>query len=217
MQRPEHTPLEVFARRRVHDWRIVLDSNQIAEHIRERLAGRRAVSLAPPVTPGTESIATVLRALGAYWMTLLFSALFILGFVLALQGAAQLLPRQIYLRVSSWLQMGCFALFLTVYFFQLPFAAPDTLVDNTGPLGWLPSYCFFAIFQQLNGALPVMLDAMAHRAWAGLAIVLTGAAMSYLICYLRTLRMIAEQPDIQPAVRRLGWLPRFGTALETAV
>jgi len=73
------------------------------------------------------------------------------------------------------------------------------------------------LFQQLNGALPEMLAPLARRAWMGLAISAGGAAAAYLICYFRTLRKIAEQPDIQPASRLLGWLPRFGDSLETAV
>jgi hypothetical protein len=134
-----------------------------------------------------------------------------------LQGLAQLLPRQTFLRASSFLQLGCFCLLLTVYFFQIPFAGPDAMTEGLRWIPWLPSYCFLALFQQMNGALPSAMRPMMQRAWAGLALSLVGAACSYLICYFRTLHLIAEQPDIQPSIRRLRWLPRFGNSLQTAV
>ncbi|HEY3835567.1 MAG TPA: serine hydrolase domain-containing protein, partial [Bryobacteraceae bacterium] len=194
-----------------------LDASQLGDHILARLVGERAISLAPPVVPGTANLQNVVRAFGAYWITLFASGTFVFCFVLTLQGLAQLLPRQVILRLSSLLQLGCFCLLLTVYFFQVPFAGPEALMEGTRWIQWLPSYCFLAAFQQLNGALPEVMDVMNTRAWAGLALSIGGAAVSYLICYFRTLRMIAEQPDIQPAVRRLRWLPKFGNALQTAV
>lgn len=137
--------------------------------------------------------------------------------VLTLQGLAQLLPCQIFLRVSSFLQLACFCLLLLVYFLQPPFAGVDVLVNNLGLLSWLPSYWFFGLFQAVNGPLPSELAPMAQRAWTGLAISVFGAVGAYVICYHRTLRKIAEQPDILPAPWRLRWLPRFGNSLETAI
>jgi hypothetical protein len=58
---------------------------------------------------------------------------------------------------------------------------------------------------------------LAHRAWIGLGTAACGAALAYLVCYLRTLRKIAEQPDILPARIRLRWLPPFGNPMQTAV
>jgi CubicO group peptidase (beta-lactamase class C family) len=194
-----------------------LGPDQLGEHIRQRLMGERAVSLARPVVRGAGGAWNVLRSFAAYWITLFASSAFVFGLVLTLQGLAQLLPRQIFLRASSFLQLACFLLLLTVYFFQIPFAGPEALTEGARWIPWLPSYCFLAVFQQLNGALPSMMHAMMWRAWTGLALSLAGAAASYLICYFRTLRMIAEQPDIQPSVRRLRWLPRFGNSFQTAV
>jgi CubicO group peptidase (beta-lactamase class C family) len=194
-----------------------LNPDQLAEHIRQRLAGVRAVSLAPVVIPGAGGFWNGLRSFAAYWITLFAASIFIFCFVLTLQGLAQLLPRQVFLRFSSHLQLACFVLLLTIYFFQVPFAGPDALTEGARWLPWLPSYCFLALFQQLNGAVPSVMHPMMQRAWIGLAVSLAGAAASYLICYFRTLRMIAEQPDIQPSIRRLRWLPRFGNSLQTAV
>jgi CubicO group peptidase (beta-lactamase class C family) len=196
---------------------ISLDADQLGEHLRERLLGEHAISLAPQVVPGLVNFWNVLRAFVAYWITLFAASVFMFCCVLTVQGLAQLLPRQIFLRASSWLQLGCFCLLLTVYFFQVPFAGPEALLEGSRWIQWLPSYCFLAVFQQLNGALPPVMHTMSMRAWSGLVISVAGAAMAYLICYFRTLRMIAEQPDIQPAVRRLRWLPRFGNSLQTAV
>ena len=196
---------------------LALGSEQLGDHIRQRLAGEPAVSLARPVIAGQGGLWAALRSFAAYWITLFAGGAFLLCFVLCVQGVAQLLPRQICLRVSSFLQLACFCLFLTVYFLQPPFTDPNALVESQRLLPWLPSYWFFSLFQQLNGALPEMLAPLARRAWMGLAISAGGAAAAYLICYFRTLRKIAEQPDIQPASRLLRWLPRFGNSLETAV
>jgi hypothetical protein len=73
------------------------------------------------------------------------------------------------------------------------------------------------LFEQLNGPIPAELSTLAGRAWAGLALAVCGAALAYLICYFRTLRKIAEQPDILPTSGGLHWLPRFGASLPTAV
>jgi hypothetical protein len=137
--------------------------------------------------------------------------------VLTVQGAAQLLPRQVFLRVSSWLQIAFFVLLLTVYFLQPPFSEIDQLAKAQSKLLWLPSYWFFGMFQQLNGPIRPELAMLANRAWIALGAAVSGAAGAYLVCYFRTLRKIAEQPDILPETRRFRWLPRFGGPFETAV
>jgi hypothetical protein len=107
-----------------------------------------------------------------------------------------------------------------MYFLQLPFASPAEMLSpqNQRLLPWLPSYWFLAFFQQLNGTfVPDALAVLARRAWIGLAAVLSGAVAAYLICYFRTLRKIAEQPDILPGSAGLRWFPRFGGSLATAV
>ena len=196
---------------------LVLNPQQLADHIRQRLTGEPAVSLAKWITGGESGVWSTLRSLGAYWITLLAAGVFVFCFVLAAQGLVQLLPRQIFLRVSSLLQLACFCLFLLVYFLQPPFAGGSELLDDRRLLSWLPSYWFFGLFQALNGSLPLMLAPLVQRAWMGLAISVCGAGGAYMICYFRTLRKIAEQPDILPASWRLQWLPRFGNSLETAV
>ena len=196
---------------------LVLGPDQLGDHIRQRLAGEPAVSLARPVVRGSGGVANWLRSLAAYWITLFAAGTFLFCAVLTVQGLAQLLPRQIFLRASAILQMACFCVFLLVYFLQPPFAGVETLAENQGLLPWLPSYWFFAMFQELNGPLPTLLTPLAQRAWLALAISIAGAALAYLICRFRTLRRIAEQPDILPAPTRLYWLPHFGSSLETAV
>lgn len=165
-----------------------------------------------------------IRLFASYWITMAAAGTFTFGFVLSVQGVAQLLPRQKFLRVSAFLQIAAFVLFVSMYFAQLPFASPADLLTarNQRLISWLPSYWFFGMMQQLNGSSlfssgPGLLTQFVRRAWIGLGLSIGGAGAAYLICYFRTLRRIAEQPDILPSRAGLRWLPRFGGALATAV
>lgn len=191
-------------------------ATQLGTHIRERLTGHPARSLTSPIVPGHANFGNLIRSFAAFWIAMLAGGAFILGFVLTVQGFAQLLPRQWFLRLSAILQLTFFCLLLMAYFLQPAFSSMETLLEDQRWLLWVPSYWFFALFQQLNGPIPPELAALARRAWIGVALALCGAALAYLICYFRTLRKIAEQPDIQPASKRVHWLPRFGDALPTA-
>jgi hypothetical protein len=170
-----------------------------------------------PLIPANGGLLAVLRSFAAYWIAILAAGVFMFGCVLSLQGLAQLLPRQKFLRVSSFLQIAFFVVLLTIYFLQPPFQDLDFLFRNRAAIPWVPSYWFFGLFQQLSGPVPPPLADLARRAEIGLAAACCGAAASYLICYFRTLRMIAEQPDILRSSRGLHWSPRFGRSLETAV
>src|ERR1700733_10441754 len=120
-----------------------------------------------------------IRILGVYWFTMLAAGAFNFCLVLSIQGLAQLLPRQQFLRLSATLQIAAFCLFLTMYFLQLPFTSPAEMLtpQNQRLLPWTPSYWFLALFQQLNGTpVPDALAALARRAWIGSASVLGGAA-----------------------------------------
>jgi len=170
-----------------------------------------------PMSYGFGGVVSAVRAFSAWWITQFAAGIFIFFSVLTVQGLAQLLPRQVFLRLSSWIQTGFFVLMVTVYFLQPPFSELRNLLANERALRWVPSYWFFALFQELNGTALPQLDFLVHRAWTGLLIAAAGAAAAYLICYLRTLRKIGEQPDILPAQRGLHWLPPFGDSLQTAV
>jgi CubicO group peptidase (beta-lactamase class C family) len=192
-------------------------ADRLGEHIRQRLAGQPAVSLGSPLVAGSGSLGNHVRAFAAYWITMFAAGAFIFCSVLSIQGLAQLLPRQLYLRVSSVLQIALFCLLWAVYLWVNPFTATETLGGNPRWLLWLPPVWFFALFQELNSPVLPLLADVARRAWTGLAIAGCGAAASYLICYFRTLRKMVEQPDIMPGSRGIRWLPRFGNSLETAV
>ena len=179
-------------------------------------------SLASPAgfaSPGSH-IWDLLRMFGVYWIAMIAAGAFNFCLVLTIQGLAQLLPRQQFLRVSAILQIAAFFLFVSMYFLQLPFASPADLLSlqSRQLLAWLPSYWFFGLFQQLNGAsTPEAFAMLARRAWIGLAGSIGGAGVAYLICYFRALRGIAEQPDILPGSAGLRWLPGFGRPLQTAI
>ena len=196
---------------------LILNPGQLAEHIRERLAGAPAVSLSREAVSGSGGWINGLRSFFAYWFTLFAAGFFVFCFVLTLQGLAQLLPRQAFLRVSSFLQAGCFCLFLIVYLQQPLISAPQTLAIDQGVTSWLPPYWFSSLFQTLNAPIAPWLAVLARRAWIGLIISICGACCAYLICYFRALRKVAEQPDILPSSHRAHWMPRFGDSFETAI
>jgi CubicO group peptidase (beta-lactamase class C family) len=192
-------------------------AGRLGEHIRQRLAGEAAMSLQTPIASGKGGALNTLRSFAAFWISMLTAGVFILCLVLTVQGLAQLLPRQWFLRSSGVLQMAFFCLLLTAYFLQPGFSSLESLAENQKLLFWLPSYWFFGLFEQLNGPMPTVLDVLARRAWLGLAWSGCGAMLAYLICYFRTVRKIVEQPDILPAAGGLHWSPRFGNSFTTAI
>jgi len=193
-------------------------STLLPDHIRQRFAGEPAVSLGNVVIPGSTGVLSVPRSLGAYWIAVSAGGIFIFSCVLVLQGiAAQILPRRHFLRLSSWLQVAIFCLFVAGYFLEPSPATTLSGASNFRLLSWLPSYWFLALFQELNGTLHPALAPFADRASVGLAMGVGGASIAYILSYFRTLRQIVEEPDILPASRRATWLPRFGTPLHTAI
>jgi CubicO group peptidase (beta-lactamase class C family) len=196
----------------------IISADIIGDHIRSRLAGKSAISLAKVSVPASGGIRGAIRLFAVYWITMLAAGAFIFCCVLGVQGlAAQLLPRRLFLRVSSFLQMAAFCLFVCVYFLQPMLAMPSTLIaaQNHGLLAWSPSYWFLGLFQELNGS--PALAPLARRAWIGLAVAGCGTAVAYALSYFRTLRKIVEEPDIVPGGGGARWLPRFGTSLQTAI
>lgn len=185
----------------------------LGEHVRQRLSGEPALSLAPVSVPAAGPI----RSFFAYWITMVAAGLFIFCCVLGLQGfAAQLLPRRWFLRASAFLQLAVFCLFVTGYFLQ---RSPVTVLVG-GPqkpwISWIPSYWFVGLYQQLSGSLHPALAPFARRAWIGLAAAVCATAVAYAASYRRTLRKIVEEPDIAPGYKN-AWLPRFGGSFETAI
>ncbi len=171
-------------------------------------------------SPAGSGLLGVIHALAAYWLTVLAAATFVSGFTLLIQGAAsQLLPRQLFLRVSALLQVLTFCLFLTMYVLEpsLESVAARTAPANQYLLACLPTYWFLGLFQQLNGSMDPGFQPLASRAWIGLAITILGTGETILLAYFRSLRKIVEQPDIIPGSRHGSWSPRFGDNLQSAV
>jgi hypothetical protein len=168
--------------------------------------------------PATGGFLGLIRLFAVYWITMLASGAFIFCCVLGVQGlAAQLLPRRLFLRASSFLQLAAFCLLVSVYFLQPMLAMPSDILSaqSQGPLAWSPSYWFLGLFQQLNGS--PALAPLATRAWIGLAMAIAGTAAAYALSYFRTLRKIAEEPDIVSGASGAHWLPEFGTPIQTAI
>jgi CubicO group peptidase (beta-lactamase class C family) len=190
----------------------------LGEHIRARLAGEPALSLRVTSVPPVGGALHALRLFAVYWTVMFAAGAFIYCSVLAIQGlAAQLLPRPLFLRVSSLLQLVAFCLLVSVYFLQPLITTPGELFldQNRALAAWSPSYWFLGLFQQLSGspALPELAD----RAWAGLVTALLATSVAYTLSYFRTLRRIAEEPDIVPVRRRGLAVPRFGDNVSTAI
>jgi hypothetical protein len=153
------------------------------------------------------------QVLAAYSITMIAATLFLYCAVLAMQGLmALLLPRRLFLRISAALQLGCFGLFISVYFLEPSFTtlALLTAPGNHAALAVLPQYWFLAVFNQINGTLPRELFWLAWRGWIGLALVIFGAAISLVLCYMRTMRKTVEAPDLLPGTGGLHWTPRLG-------
>jgi hypothetical protein len=197
---------------------VVPFSDQVGEHIRQRLAGVPAASLASITVPANSGVLSRLRWFGVYWITVAAAGTFVYCCVLALQGiAAQVLPRRWFLRASSFLQLAAFGAIIAAYLTQPIMATPGSLMDaqGSGLLSWSPSYWFLGLMPQLRGS--PALPSLARRAWIGLAIAVSVTAVAYALSYFRTLRKIVEEPDIMPGSRRFGWLPRFGNTTQTAI
>jgi hypothetical protein len=190
----------------------------LGEHIRARLAGEPALSLRVTRVPPVGGALHALRLFAVYWIVMFTAGAFIYCSVLAVQGlAAQLLPRPLFLRISSLLQLTAFCLLVSVYFLQPLIATPGELFldQNRALAAWSPSYWFLGLFQQLSGS-PALAD-LADRAWAGLITAVLATGIAYTLSYFRTLRRIAEEPDIVPVRRRPVIVPRFGDDLSTAI
>jgi len=160
------------------------------------------------------------RSFAAYWFTMVAAATLVYCGVLAIQGlAAQILPRRLFLRASGFLQMAAFCLFVCVYFLEPPVDGPKMLIapENRHLLLWIPSYWFLGLFHQLVGSTYPSLVPLARRAWMGLALGWLAAFMAYSLSYMRTMRQIVEEPDITSGARGVKWLPRFGSAVQTAI
>ena len=160
------------------------------------------------------------RVLVAFWSTAMGAATFVFGAVLTVQGVlAALLPQRWFLRLSAILQLVGFALFLSAWLFQPSFGTPAEFREalQNGTLAKWPAFWFFAMFCQTSGAFPIELNTLAVRAWLGLAAVGTGAVASLLICYLRTMKRVIEEPDLVPRRGSGRWMLPLGGSLETAV
>jgi hypothetical protein len=158
--------------------------------------------------------------LAAYSFTMIAATVFLYGSVLTVQGLmALLLPRRLFLRLSAFLQIAAYALFICAYFLEPSYTYPSAFATPAfhRMLAWSPPYWFFALFNQLTGNLSPSLAWLARRAWIGLAISLAGTIVSLLLCYLRIMRQTVEEPDLVPGSRSSQWKIPFGSRLQTAV
>lgn len=177
-----------------------------------------AIVLAGQSFPATGGFISFIRTFAAYWIVMFAAAGFIFGCVLTLQGiAALLLPRTVYLRASSALQLTAFCVMVCAALLEPTEATPRTLAaaQGNGVAAWQFTFWFLGLFQQIKGS--PALAVLAHRAWLGLASIAFLTAAVYSFAYFRMMRKIVEEPDILPSTRGLRWLPPFGNAFQTAI
>lgn len=156
------------------------------------------------ITPPNGGAMGALCVLGAYWLTMSATGLFVCCAIFAVQGLfAQILSYRLFLRVSSFLQLSAFFLILGVYFLEPPLAtvAGLTAPANQRLLAWLPSFWFFGLFQELNGATHPVFGLLAERALWSLLAAFSVAAAAFALTYRRNIRRIIEQADMAPANR----------------
>jgi hypothetical protein len=162
----------------------------------------------------------LLRVWPAYWITMFAAGSFLVCTVLAVQGlAANLLPRQHFLRLSAFLQAGFLCLLLSLYLLEPHLESPAALSapENQRLLEWLPSYWFLGLFQQLNGSMDPAFLPLVRRAWMALEASVFGAGLVLLLSYFRIMPRIVEQPDILPGTRGISWPLHAGDSLKNAI
>jgi hypothetical protein len=160
------------------------------------------------------------RSLVAYWITIALGGAFLVFTVMAVQGlVANLLPRQIFLRVSAVLQAGALCLLLSTYFLEPSLESVKALTApaNQRLLAWLPSYWFLGLFQELNGSTHPAMAGLAQRAWVEMAVSAMGAGLALVLAYFRMMPKIVEQAEIQPLTRGHGWGLGLGSSLRGTI
>jgi CubicO group peptidase (beta-lactamase class C family) len=189
----------------------------VADHIRARLAGRPAISLGSVVVPAAGGARGWLRLVFAYWITMIAAGAFVAGLMIGLQGlTAALLPWRVFLRVSPILQVTAFYVLVGGYLMQpIVFVVDDLVAAQSGGLfGSSPSYWFLGLFQSLIGSSAMPLLAARARTAVVLAVVIAGFA--YAVSYFRTVREIAEEPDIM-ATGHVPQMPFIGRGPTRAI
>jgi hypothetical protein len=74
------------------------------------------------------------------------------------------------------------------------------------------------LFNAISGMYPdPALSRLAGRALTGVAIAVLVAFVAFVLSWLRTMRKIAEEPDILPSTHGGVWLPPFGSRPQTAL
>lgn len=161
-----------------------------------------------------------LRLILSCALTAALIATFLFALLLAIEGlGALLLPRQLFLRLSALSQLAAFALFPIGYFLLGQTDSPTAILapENHAIAACWPGYWFLALLRQLSGELPPAMNWLAWRAWAAIAIAIISASAALLTGYPRTLRRIAEEPDLEPSRSSRTWQIPFGNRLQTVL
>jgi hypothetical protein len=195
-----------------------LSADVVSEHVRARLEGRPALTIAEVSLPARGGTRGWSRLFLAYWSTMLAAALFVFSIALALQGLmSAALPQRWFLQLSSAMQIAFFSASLELYFLQ-PMAVSGSALLNAEASPFIrssPSYWFLGLFQSLSGS--PALAPLASRSLIALGAAVTTAMVTCSIACHRLMKRVIEQPDIAPAVGSARRLPRIGGSFDNAL
>ncbi len=179
-----------------------------------------ASGLTWPLAFAQGGVLSIVRCYVAYWIALIAASVFLFSSILLIQSAsALLLPRKLFLQISTILQVSAFVLLLGIYFLQPKQVTPAHLlaISSERHASWFPPYCFVSLFYQMRGSLPSGLAPLAWHAWVLIAGAGAGAAVISFLSYGRILRNITAAPDIVPSTQRWLRVPNFGRPLQNAI
>ena len=131
---------------------------------------------------------------------LLLASLFTFCCVFAVFGMlAAVLPREIFRAWSAWLRGAVLVAFIMLMLSA--FAGPAAIQKMTG-MGWVPSFWFLGLYQDMQNRATPALARMAQRAINGSGVAFAAMIVSYALSYRRRFAGILESGR-RPSAQRL--------------
>jgi hypothetical protein len=159
------------------------------------------------VSASQESVSYLLRLASIHALAVFLASLFSFFAVFAIVGTLMVaLPYELFRRVSLYLR--AMLLMILVGMLATSFVVPHFLNDlSPSPIRYLPSVWFLALTKLVHGTATAPMGALGWRSVKALAVVITVAAITYVLSYGRCFLRIPEvMPRESEAARRgLSW------------